>query len=307
MWCIIAFDVVFRQTYTPEIEVGNCAKESTCAQKAHRDKSKRMSQLIGTEDKDLLNRGTLPDQQRRRTTLNGAFNNEATHTRLSVHGMAEANNTPDTHTEEPHVDGRKASRTHTEKRVTFQMPNTASQYANYPLPDGGDAAETHLKECASAPYQPMSPPVDQHSDVVHNASVSLHTSDTISPIADPHSTATNPGYGRTSKFGGHEYREHDNNVPPVCNSSMQPARDDCARVAADTSGVQMRRKKNVGCGQDEEEEVFVTKPPMESYVPYSNLYSDVLHEFPENLYDDTLAAPAADVTPLPSCTDEVWV
>ena len=95
MWCIIAFDVVFRQMNTPEIEVGNCARKSTPAQIAHRDKSKRMSALIGTEDKDFLIRGTLPDQKRRRTTLNCTFNNEAPHPRLSVHGMAQTNITPD--------------------------------------------------------------------------------------------------------------------------------------------------------------------------------------------------------------------
>ena len=70
---------------------------------------------------------------------------------------------------------------------------------------------------------------------------------------------------------------------------------------------QMRCKKKVGSGHDEAEEAFVTKQPMDVYVPYSNLYSDVPHEFPKNLYDDTLAAAAADVTPLPSYTDGVWV
>ena len=221
---------------------------------------------------------------------------------------------PDTHTEERYVDGGKASRTHPEKRVTCPMLNTAPQYANYLLRDGGDSAERHLRVCASTPYQPMSPPVDQHSDVLHSGSVSLPTSDTVSPIANPHSTATNQVYSRASTLGYHEYRECDYNVPPVCYSSVQPARGGCARVAADISGVVMRCKKKVGSGQDETEVLFGTKQPTEVYVPYGNVYLDVrkpaptVHEVPEEVYDDTcLAAAAADVTPPPSDTGEVWL
>ena len=183
---IIVFAVFcFRQPYNPDVE------SSKGSQPANRKKLRTVSKLIESEDEEMgfSSRGTLCDQERRRTTLN-AYSKEQRRTRIGTHNQEEIFTTSVTCSQGRGAEGKqmqrqakrsilrshKSSHKHSERRVGFSMLNAASTTqleASHFLLDSGEAAETHPKVCEwamSSTHHPT-PTASQHNihgDTQHN-------------------------------------------------------------------------------------------------------------------------------------------
>ena len=183
---IIVFAVFFfRQPYNPDVE------SSKGSQPANRKKLRTVSKLIESEDEEMgfSSRGTLCDQERRRTTLN-AYSKEQRRTRIGTHNQEEISTTSVACSQGRGAEGKqmqrqakrsilrshKSSHKHSERRVDFSMLNAASTTqleASHFLLDSGEAAETHPKVCEwamSSTHHPT-PTASQHNihgDTQHN-------------------------------------------------------------------------------------------------------------------------------------------